>query len=149
MGPAGKGGAGQLITQTLIILGGLGVGRVIYDADPVSRGRRHRDAVTDLSLEYSGIQLFRHLLGELQHFPIEIQPGIKTSEQNAHDPQAGIIILPHTVNGLFDLGDAQQAEYLRRHGNDQAVSGDIGVDGQNIKGGRSVDDDEIISVLEL
>ncbi len=26
MGPAGKGGAGQLITQTLIILGGLGVG---------------------------------------------------------------------------------------------------------------------------
>ena len=32
MGPAGKGGAGQLITQTLIILGGLGVGRVIYDA---------------------------------------------------------------------------------------------------------------------
>ena len=95
MGPAGKGGAGQLITQTLIILGGLGVGRVIYDADPVSRGRRHRDAVTDLSLEYSGIQLFRRLLG------------------------------------------------------DQAVSGDIGVDGQNIKGGRSVDDDEIISVLEL
>ena len=34
MGPGGKGGAGQLITQTLIILGGLGVGRVIYDADP-------------------------------------------------------------------------------------------------------------------
>lgn len=126
------------------------MGRVIYDADPVSRGPPATETLLRILVWNTLVSSCSAICWESSSISrLRFSRGLKRVSRMPMDPQAGIIILPHTVNGLFDLGDAQQAEYLRRHGNDQAVSGDIGVDGQNIKGGRSVDDDEIISVLEL
>ena len=47
------------------------------------------------------------------------------------------------------MGDAQEAENFRSHGNDQRSGGYIGIDGEHVQGGRGIDDDIVVALFHL
>ena len=83
----------------------------------------------------------------LPNLPVQSQTGIKFVQQDAQNPQAGVIAALNCLNGLLDLGNAKQAENFRSHGDDQRVGYYIGVDSQHVQRRGSVDDDVVIAVF--
>ena len=140
---------GDLVEEQAEVPGDLGARSVGEHALPVGGGLSHRHAGADAGLEHLGVQLPGDLLRHVQHIPVQDQAQIKLVEQDAQHPQAGVVAPADGVDGLADLGDAQQAENLRGHGDHKAVSRHVGVYRQHVEGGRGVDDNIIVVVLHL
>ena len=93
------------------------------------------------------MQLLRHLFRQVQNVPGEGETGIVLIQQNAKDLQIGIEGILHRLDDVLDLRDAHQTQDLRLHGENDAGGGHIGVDSQDVQGGRRVNDDKVIAVF--
>ena len=53
------------------------------------------------------------------------------------------------VDGVHEFGDAFEGEELALDGDEDGIGGDQGVEGQEVEGGRAVDDDEAVIVADF
>ena len=141
--------ARDLLAQRLKVQRRLGARRIVQNTDPVGRGLRHRNAAADFALEYSGIQLCGNLLRHFQHLPVQSEPGAELVQQDTQYPQPGIVITADALDRLLDLGNPQQAQDLRRHGDNQAVRSYICIYRQQTEGRRCINDDIVVLIFYL
>ena len=89
------------------------------------------------------------LLRHFQHLPVQSEPGAELVQQDTQYPQPGIVITADALDRLLDLGNPQQAQDLRRHGDNQAVRSYICIYRQQTEGRRCINDDIVILIFYL
>ena len=124
--------APEFVDQRLKIERGFGMGSVADDAFAVGGGFGDRNAGADFGFKNLAVQLFGDLLREFKHLAVQVEAGVEFVQQDAQDTQARVIMPADGIDGLADLGNAEQAQNLRGHWDNQAVGCNVGVNGQNI-----------------
>jgi hypothetical protein len=78
------------------------------------------------------------------YLPGEVRSIIVHSEEHAFELEGGLEGVANPVDGVKELGDPFQGEELALDGNQHGVGGGEGVYGEQVEGGRTVDEDEVI-----
>ena len=95
-----------------------------------------------------------HLAGEvvlhfLRHLHGQVGAAVEHGQQHAFQGQFGVQGPPHDADGVHQVAEALQSEILSLDRHQNTVGGAEGVEGQQLQGGGTVDENEIIAVLHL
>ena len=83
------------------------------------------------------------------HLAGEVGPVIVHGEENAFDGEGVLEGLANAVDGVHEFGDAFQGEELALDGDEDGIGGDQGVEGEQVEGGRAIDQDELVVVADF
>jgi hypothetical protein len=108
---------------------GLAVAGGFGEAD-IARNGGFEDLVTEEANE-----VVADLLGE-------VGAVVEHSEEDAFEREAGVEAGGDAIEGGHELGYAFEGEIFGLHGDEEGVGGDEGVEGEEIEGGRTVEEDE-------
>src|SRR5216683_3171902 len=119
----GSAGLGVVEGYGLAVAGGFGEADVAGDAGG-----------EELVVE-EGFEVLGDLLGEVGAVVVH-------GEEDSLEGEGGVERLGDAVEGGHELGDAFEGEVLGLHGDEEAVGGDEGVEGEEVEGWGAVEEDE-------
>ena len=121
---------------------GFGTARLgVVDGDglAVTRGFCQADVAGDSGGEELVLEELAEVGGDLLG---EVGTVIDHGEDDAFKAERRVEGLGDAVEGADELGDAFKGEVLGLHGDEEAIGGDEGIEGEQIEGGRAVEQDE-------
>jgi hypothetical protein len=74
----------------------------------------------------------------------EVGAVVEHGEQDAFDTDVVAEGVPDALDGVHEFGDALEGEEFALNRNEDGVSGDEGVEGQEIEGWWAIDNDEVV-----
>ena len=133
--------AENLITEALVILRRVAVGGEGDHVRVLQRALRDLGALADGDVHHGGTEAGAH---QGFHLLGRVQPGLVLGEEDAVDLRRGRGLVAH----LRHFGDGIDGLLVHVHGNEQLVTGRKGVDGEPAEGGRAVQEDDVVLVLD-
>jgi len=125
----GSAGLGIVEDRRFSVAGGLG------EAD-VAGNRGFVEKIAEEGLEFAGDSLG------------EVGAVIIHGEGDAFDEETGIEGLANALDGIEEFADAFEGEILGLHGDEDGIGGDEGVEGQEVEGGRAIENDDLEPVAD-
>ena len=82
------------------------------------------------------------------HLAGEVGAVVVHGEEDAFDRAGDVEGVADPVDGIHEFGDALEGEELALDGNEDGIGGDQGVEGEEVEGGRAIDEDEVVVVAD-